>query len=219
MSRRSPTVGRKVPRSAWVQDRRAILKQVPKLRKIKPAKGSMMRLRQSVAVGVLVLIAVAASAQFRRGDFIVLVGDTDDAIRLARVVKDIFGIDPNARRAVLLAREAMIQSWVEDKPATDLTEQERVAIRNPEYFDRPVIAAINVAFNVSPVTVALEWDVPPRFWPRLSAVIIPVANRVAREGALFSRKALRLVVKLQGAEMYRANAEADGSVTVVFQYD
>lgn len=39
MSRRSPTVGRKVPRAAWVQDRRAILKQVPKLRKIKPAKG------------------------------------------------------------------------------------------------------------------------------------------------------------------------------------
>jgi hypothetical protein len=39
MSRRSPTVGRKVPRSAYVQDRRAILKLVPKLRKIKPAKG------------------------------------------------------------------------------------------------------------------------------------------------------------------------------------
>jgi hypothetical protein len=39
MGRRSPTVGRKVPRSAFVQDRRAILKLVPKLRKIKPAKG------------------------------------------------------------------------------------------------------------------------------------------------------------------------------------
>jgi hypothetical protein len=39
MSRRSSTVGRKVPRSAYVQDRRAILKLVPKLRKIKPAKG------------------------------------------------------------------------------------------------------------------------------------------------------------------------------------
>jgi hypothetical protein len=39
MSRRTPTVGRKVPRSAFVQDRRAILKLVPKLRKIKPAKG------------------------------------------------------------------------------------------------------------------------------------------------------------------------------------
>jgi hypothetical protein len=38
MSRRSPTVGRKVPRSAYVQDRRAILKLVPKLRKIKPIK-------------------------------------------------------------------------------------------------------------------------------------------------------------------------------------
>jgi len=39
MGRRSPTVGRKVPRSAFVADRRAILKLVPKLRKIKPAKG------------------------------------------------------------------------------------------------------------------------------------------------------------------------------------
>ena len=39
MSRRTPTVGRKVPRSSYVQDRRAILKLVPKLRKIKPNKG------------------------------------------------------------------------------------------------------------------------------------------------------------------------------------
>jgi hypothetical protein len=39
MGRRSPTVGRKVPRSAFVHDRREILKLVPKLRKIKPAKG------------------------------------------------------------------------------------------------------------------------------------------------------------------------------------
>lgn len=39
MGRRSPTVGRKVPRSAFVRDRRVMLKLVPKLRKIKPAKG------------------------------------------------------------------------------------------------------------------------------------------------------------------------------------
>jgi hypothetical protein len=39
MGRRAPTVGRKVPRSAFERDKRAILKQVPKLRKIKPAKG------------------------------------------------------------------------------------------------------------------------------------------------------------------------------------
>ena len=38
MARRSPTVGRKVPRSAFERDRRLILKQVPKLRKIKPRK-------------------------------------------------------------------------------------------------------------------------------------------------------------------------------------
>lgn len=37
--RNSPTIGRKVPRSAFDRDRRTILKHVPKLRKIKPAKG------------------------------------------------------------------------------------------------------------------------------------------------------------------------------------
>jgi hypothetical protein len=93
-----------------------------------------------------------------------------------------------------------------------------VAIRSPEYFDRPFIAGVNVAFNASPVTVALEWDVLPRLWPRLNAVIGPVAKRVAREGALFGRKALRLVVKLQGAETCLANTDKDGSTTTVFQY-
>ena len=39
MGRRSVAVGRKVPRSSFERDRRMILKQVPKLRKIKPIKG------------------------------------------------------------------------------------------------------------------------------------------------------------------------------------
>lgn len=39
MRQKSPTVGRKVPRSSYERDRRAILKLVPKLRKIKPEKG------------------------------------------------------------------------------------------------------------------------------------------------------------------------------------
>jgi len=39
MRKKSPMVGRKVPRSSCERDRRAILKLVPKLRKIKPAKG------------------------------------------------------------------------------------------------------------------------------------------------------------------------------------
>lgn len=39
MRRNSTPVGRKVPRSSSERDRRAILKLVPKLRKIKPAKG------------------------------------------------------------------------------------------------------------------------------------------------------------------------------------
>jgi hypothetical protein len=38
MGRRSEAIGRKVPRGSFERDRRAILKQVPKLRKIKPAK-------------------------------------------------------------------------------------------------------------------------------------------------------------------------------------
>jgi hypothetical protein len=39
MGRNAPAVGRKVPRGSYERDRRAILKLVPKLRKIKPAKG------------------------------------------------------------------------------------------------------------------------------------------------------------------------------------
>jgi hypothetical protein len=38
MRRKSPSVGRKIPRSSYERDRRAILKLVPKLRKIKPRK-------------------------------------------------------------------------------------------------------------------------------------------------------------------------------------
>jgi hypothetical protein len=38
VARRSQTIGRKVPRSSYERDRRIILKQVPKLRKIKPTK-------------------------------------------------------------------------------------------------------------------------------------------------------------------------------------
>lgn len=178
-----------------------------------------MRLRCAFALGVLCLTVLCASAQIRRSDFVNLIGDTDDAIRLARLIKDSFGVDPMARRAILVAREAVIQGWIEDKPSADLTEQERAIIRNPEYFDRPVLSAVNVAFSVSPVSVALEWDVPPRFWPRLASTMTLVANRVARDGVFFGRKALRLVVKLQGAEVYRINAEMDGSVTVVFQYE
>jgi hypothetical protein len=39
MRRNASSVGRKVPRSSYERDRRLILKQVPKLRKIKPQKG------------------------------------------------------------------------------------------------------------------------------------------------------------------------------------
>jgi hypothetical protein len=39
VGRRSQDVGRKVPRGSYERDRRRILKQVPKLRKIKPGKG------------------------------------------------------------------------------------------------------------------------------------------------------------------------------------
>jgi hypothetical protein len=38
MRRNSSPIGRKVPRASYERDRRAILKLVPKLRKIKPRK-------------------------------------------------------------------------------------------------------------------------------------------------------------------------------------
>ena len=43
MQNKSPMVGRKVPRSSYERDRRAILKLVHKLRKIRPAKGGKER--------------------------------------------------------------------------------------------------------------------------------------------------------------------------------
>jgi len=162
---------------------------------------------------------LSAYAQIRHADFITLIGDTDDAIRFAKVIKDLFAMDPAARRVVLQARDAVIQNWLEDKPAAEFTERERMAVRNPDYYDRSVVSAVNVAYAASPVSITLEWDVPPRLWPRLAAAIVPVANRVARDGVFFGRKALRLVVKFQAAEMYRANADAEGNVAVVFQYE
>jgi len=155
----------------------------------------------------------------RRSEFVNLIGDTDEAIRTARFAKDLFVLDPTARRAVLQAREAVIQSWIEERTPDQLSEQERVIVRNPERYDRPIISAVNVAFGASPVTITLEFDVPPHLWPRISASWIPVAHRVAREGVLFGRKALRFSLKLQGAEIYRANVDAEGNIVVVFQYE
>ncbi|OGB91367.1 MAG: hypothetical protein A2Z31_01315 [candidate division NC10 bacterium RBG_16_65_8] len=68
------------------------------------------------------------------------------------------------------------------------------------------------------MSITLERDVPPRLWPRLAAAIIPETKRVARDGAVFGRTALRLVVKRQKAEMYRGDADTEGNVAVVFPY-
>jgi len=127
-----------------------------------------MRLRCGLALGLVFFSVLSASGQIRRADFVPLIGDADDAIRLAKLVNDLFGVDPAARRAILVARDAVIQGWMEDKPSTELTDQERVIIRNPEHSDRAVVSAVNVAFSTSPVSSALEWDVPPRVWPRLA---------------------------------------------------
>jgi hypothetical protein len=178
-----------------------------------------MRLRMGIAIGLVCATAFCASAQMRRGDFVNLVGDTDDAIRTAKIIKDVLWMDPAARRAVLQAREAVIQGWIEERSSALLTDQERAIIRNPDLFDQPLLATVNVAFAASPITIALEWDVPPRLWSRLATAVTLVANRVAREASLASRKGLRLVVKFQGAELYRVNTDAEGNVAIVFQYE
>lgn len=178
-----------------------------------------MRLRYLVALGLVCVSMVSTYGQIRRADFVNLIADTDDAIRFAKVIKDFFSTDPAARRVLQQVRDVVIQHWLEEKPPAEFTEQERLAVRNPDYYDRSVLSAANVAFAASPVTITLEWDASPRLWPRLAPTLAPVANRVARDGVVFGRKALRLVVKLQGVEMYRVNAYTDGSVTVVFQYE
>lgn len=178
-----------------------------------------MRWPLGFLVGFVCLAAVSAGGQIRKADFVILVGDTDEAIRLARTIKDLFAGDPMARRALGQARDAVIQSWLEEKHPLQFTEQERAVVQNPELYDRPVLREVNVAFGASPPSVVLAWDIPPRMWPRMSGAAIPVANRIVRDGALSFRRALRLSVKLQDVEMYRANADVDGNVTVVFVYE
>ena len=141
----------------------------------------MIRWRLGFVVGFVCLAVAAASGQIRKADLVTLVGDTDDAIRLAKTTKDFFAGDPMGRRAVSQARDVVIQA--------------------------------------SPPSIVLGWDVPPRLWPRLSGAVTQVANRIVRDGAMSFRRALRMSVKLQDAEMYRVNADVDGNLTVVFVYD
>jgi hypothetical protein len=178
-----------------------------------------MRRRIPILLGLVCLVAVSAAAQIRKADFVALAGDSDDAIRLAKIIKEIFTLEPAARRAVTQGRDAVIQSWLEERPLSQLTDQERAVVLNPDLYDNPVLQDVTVALNASPPAIVLGWDVPPRLWPRLAASMAPVANRVVRDGAMFARKGLRLSLKLQGVEMYRANADVDGNVTVVFMYE
>ncbi|MBI4573846.1 MAG: hypothetical protein HY713_11265 [candidate division NC10 bacterium] len=165
------------------------------------------------------LTALPAAGQIRRADFVILAGDTDDAIRLAKNIKDFFAADPTARRVVSQAREVLVQSWLEEKSPAQLTDQERAAVQNPERHDAPVLHDVTVALTASPPSIVLSWDIPLRVWPRLAGSVGLVANRIVRDGALFARRALQLRVNLQGAETYRVNADVDGNVTVVFIYE
>jgi hypothetical protein len=108
---------------------------------------------------------------------------------------------------------------LDEKHPLQLTDQERAAVQNPDRYDKPILHDVTVTFNASPPSVVLGWDVPSRQWPRMSGAVVPIANRIVRDGALSYRRALRLSVKLQDAEMYRANADVDGNVTAVFVYD
>jgi hypothetical protein len=175
--------------------------------------------RTGILAGVICLSAVPAPGQMRRAEFVTLAGDTDDAIRLAKTIKDTFATDPTARRSVTQARDAVIQSWLEERGPHQLTDQERLAVMNPDHYDQPVLREIAVALGANPPSITLGWDVPLRMWPRLSATLGSVANRLVRDGALLARKGLRLSVRFQGAEVYRANADVDGNVSVIFVYE
>ncbi len=178
-----------------------------------------MSRRVVVLLCLACLVPALGAGQMRKADFVTLAGDTDDAIRLAKTIKDLFVFEPSARRCVSQAREILIQSWLEEKNPLLLTDQERAAILNPEQYDRPILQDVTVALNATPPLIVLGWDIPPRLWPRLGGAMATVANRIVRDGAIFARKALRMSVRLQGAEMYRANADVDGNVTVIFHYE
>lgn len=178
-----------------------------------------MRWRVGASLGLIFLAVSTAAGQMRKAEFVTLAGDTDDAIRLAKTIKDVFATDLTARRALGQARDILIQSWLEEKHPSQLTDQERAALQNPEQYDKPILHDLTVTLTANPPSIAIGLDIPPRLWPRLGATMAMVANRIVRDGALFARRGLRLSLKLQGAEMYRANADADGNVTVIFVYE
>jgi hypothetical protein len=184
-----------------------------------PCALRIARWRFGFVAGFVCLVVTAAGAQIRKADLVTLVGDTDDAIRLAKSIKDFFAGDPTGRRTVSHARDVVIQSWLEEKNPLQLTDQERAAVLNPDQYDKPVLRDIVVTFSASPPSIVLGWDVPPRLWPRLSGAATQIANRIVRDGAVSFRRALRMSVKLQDAEMYRVNADVDGNLTVVFVYE
>jgi hypothetical protein len=183
------------------------------------AEGALMSRHLALSLALACLLAGPAAGQMRKADFVLLSGDTDDAIRLAKVIKDVFANEPSARRLVTMARDSVIQSWLEERNPTQLTDQERAAVLNPEYYDHPVLREVTVALGANPPSIIIGWEVPPRLWPRLASSMAQVANRIVRDGALFARRAVRLSVKFQGAELYRANADVDGNVTVIFVYE
>ncbi len=178
-----------------------------------------MPCRIAVLLCLVCLVPALAAGQIRKADFVTLAGDTDDALRLAKTIKDLFFADPSARRAVIQARDVVIQNWLEEKNPLLLTDQERIMIQNPEQYDRPILQDVTVGLNANPSFIVLAWDIPPRLWPRLGGTVAAVANRIVRDGAIFARKGLRMSVRLQGAEMYRANADVDGNVTIIFHYE
>ncbi len=155
-----------------------------------------MRRLVGFLVAFVCLAAVAAQGQIRRADFVLLTGDTDDAIQLAKNIKDVFSSDPMARRAVSQARDAVIQSWLEDKLPLQLTDQERATLQNPEQYDRLVLRDVTVTFGASAPSLVLGWDVSPRLWSRISAAVVPVVSHIVRDAAVTFRRGLRGSVTL-----------------------
>ncbi len=159
------------------------------------------------------------AAQIPRAKVVRLAGDTDEAVGLAKQIRNWLFTHPAAVSATVAGKIAIIQSWLEERTLEQLSDRERFLLTNPEAYERPIVTDVTVQLGPPVAVVALAWDVPLRLWPRVRGDIRRAAEALAQEVAPSLRRALRLFVRLEGSEALRLLGDEEGKVTVVFTYD
>lgn len=159
------------------------------------------------------------AAQIPRGKVVRLAGDTDEAVGLAKQIRSWLFSHPAAVSATLAGKTVIVQSWLEDRTLEQLSDLERLLLANPESYERPIVTDITVQLGPPVAVLALGWDVPLRFWPRVRGDIRRAGEALGRDLARSFRRAMRLFIRLEGSEALRLLVDEEGKVTVVFTYD